>query len=475
MLSLFAATVLLFADDTRPIRELLAAVLDDKIRGGLLGQILGNLNGLPHEMKYIDRPGAVEHYTPGLSQGAWTDDDTDIEWVYVTAMHREGRLRLPSSEVAALWRTHINRGIWCANRYARDLMDIGIEPPLTGRIALNPWSDFNISGQFLCESFALIAPGMPQTAARLGLHYTHVAIDGEPAQATQFFATMIASAYFEGDPEALVRAGLEAVDPTSEIHEVAARVLTWWKQNPSDWQALRQKVHDRYTHHGGAMRDRNGYELNTAATIAALLLGRGEFAETLRLAFNFGWDADNNAATCGAILGVVKGRRWMDAQGWVIRDRYENRTRDGMPADETITRFGDKLLALARLAVREQGGEEVARAGVNTVRIRAEAPGNVERLPVPLDRRAELRALLRPGITSGLTGTRSERARAAYLALCLGEVDRLMIERPGDWTRARDDLKTFPSALRNIAEATGPVADRLRIRAITYGLGRPDP
>jgi len=61
-------------------------------------------------------------------------------------------------------------------------MDVGIKPPLTGRIAVNPWSVFNISGQFVCEAFGLIAPGMPQTASKIGLHYTHVTIDGEPAQ-----------------------------------------------------------------------------------------------------------------------------------------------------------------------------------------------------------------------------------------------------------------------------------------------------
>ena len=44
--------------------------LRDKIRGGLLGQILGNLNGLPHEMKYIDEPGNVTSYTPTLPEGA---------------------------------------------------------------------------------------------------------------------------------------------------------------------------------------------------------------------------------------------------------------------------------------------------------------------------------------------------------------------------------------------------------------------
>src|SRR5262249_53265980 len=151
---------------------------------------------------------------------------------------------------------------------------------------------------------------------------------------------------------------------------IVAQVLDWWKEDPTDWRSARRKIHDRYTHHGGQMRDRNGYELNTASTIAALLFGRADFAETLRLAFNFRWDADNNAATCGAILGVIRGRKWMDAQGWVVRDLYANRTRDGMPEDETITSFGDKLVALARRVILENGGEEASVGGKRVVRIR---------------------------------------------------------------------------------------------------------
>ena len=41
--------------------EIPATTLRDKIRGGLLGQILGNLNGLPHEMKYIHEPVSYTH------------------------------------------------------------------------------------------------------------------------------------------------------------------------------------------------------------------------------------------------------------------------------------------------------------------------------------------------------------------------------------------------------------------------------
>lgn len=138
--------------------DLPADVLRDKIRGGLLGQILGNLNGLPHEMKYIHEPGNVTDYVPALPDGARTDDDTDFEWVYICVMQNENRLLLPPHRIARLWRTRINQRIWCSNQYARQLLDLGIEPPLTGMSVLNPWADFNISGQFICETFGLIAP-----------------------------------------------------------------------------------------------------------------------------------------------------------------------------------------------------------------------------------------------------------------------------------------------------------------------------
>ena len=36
--------------------------------------------------EYIAEPGHVEKYTPALPEGAWTDDDTDFEWVYILEM-----------------------------------------------------------------------------------------------------------------------------------------------------------------------------------------------------------------------------------------------------------------------------------------------------------------------------------------------------------------------------------------------------
>ena len=149
--------------------EITDEILQDKINGGIIGQFFGNLNGLVHENKYTDEPGNVTVYTPDLSNGAFTDDDTDIEFVYIYHMLKTGRHILPYDEIYKLWIENISDQIWCSNRYARNLMDIGIQPPFTGRIAFNPWAIFNISGQFLCEQFALISPGMPQTAAKISI------------------------------------------------------------------------------------------------------------------------------------------------------------------------------------------------------------------------------------------------------------------------------------------------------------------
>ena len=125
--------------------EISADTLADKIRGGLVAQIIGNLNGIPHENKYYKTGGNVRQYTPYLPDGAYTDDDTDIEWVYIYSMQNEKTTRLSPDRITGLWKRHINKNVWCSNKYARLLMDLNIKPPLTGNVHLNPWANFNIS------------------------------------------------------------------------------------------------------------------------------------------------------------------------------------------------------------------------------------------------------------------------------------------------------------------------------------------
>ncbi len=468
-----AAGMPLLAQNRAGTKEIPAAVLEDKIRGGFLGQVLGDLNGLEHEMKYIAEPGNIQEYTPALPDGAWTDDDTDIEWPYIIEAQKTRTILLSYADISKIWRRHINRRIWCSHLYLRQILDLGIEPPLTGRSEINPWADFNLSGQFVSESWGLISPGMPQTAARIGTHYTRVSIDGEALQSTQMFDVMIATAFLTDSMETILDAGAAAVDPKSVMSRIMGDVRQWHKENPEDWRATRRLTMERYCKYGGQdMRDRNGVWLNGASAISALLYGAGDFVQTVRSAFNFGWDADNNAAAAGTVLGVIKGYRWLMSQGWNIKDKYRNTSRDDLPNDETITGYSDRLIALARLNIARQGGL----AGKTAYRIAVEKPANVLPLPDLNHQFARLRAEWKDRVEHGIAAgeTSQEKARAAYLAICLDLSPVLKARYAEPWRESVLALREYPRVLQVMFyEAPFPAGERIRERAAAAGVEKP--
>jgi hypothetical protein len=459
------------------IVEISGETLEDKLRGGFLGQVIGDLNGLKHEMKYILEPGHVDEYTPALPDGAWTDDDTDVEWPYIVEMERSRTVMLPYPRVAELWKSHINRRIWCSHLYLRQIMDLGIEPPLTGRIEINPWADFNLSGQFVSESWGLISPGMPQTAARIGLHYTHVSVDGEAVQSAQMMAAMIATAFFTNDMEKVLDAGAAAVDPKSVMREIMTDVRRWYKENPRDWRVTRKLTQDKYCRFGGRdMRDRNGVWLNGASTIAALEYGDGDLVQTLRSAFNLGWDADNNAATSGTILGVIKGHQALVKQGWNIKDVYRNTSRDNMPEGETITSYANRLIAIARQNISDHGGSVTTVKGRPAYRIRLEQPANVEALPDLKKQYAAMRSDLTGPLAKDVANAANAqaRARAAYLAICLDLAPELKQKYPKEWAQALGALQEYPRVIQVMFyEAPFPAGEAIRKKALEAGLKKP--
>ena len=456
--------------------EMPAEVLRDKIRGGLLGQILGNLNGLPHEMKYIDEPGNVKEYIPSLLDGARTDDDTDFEWVYLYVMQEENEIFLSSERLTQLWKNRINQGIWCSNRYSRHLMNLGFQPPQTSMFALNPWADFKISGQFISETFGLLAPAMPQTASRIGLNYTRITIDMEPAQTTQFFCTMISTAFITDDMEKIIEAGTRALDTSSYIREIVNDVKKWHNLYPDEWATTRRLVKEKYSHYDGKMRDKNGFELNTASTIAALLYGEGDFSTTLMTAFNFGWDADNTAATAGTIMGVIKGHKWMMSQGWKIVDRYKNTKRENMPDNETITSFADRIIDLSERVITNNGGERVIIDGTPVYKIVQEKPRNVQKLPNIDSQISNLKKELGKEVIQNIkeSNEQQELARAAYLAICLEMAPSLQKKYPERWSLALDALTGYWRVMQNIFyDDEIPGILPLRKKALAAGLKKP--
>jgi hypothetical protein len=273
-----------------------------------------------------------------------------------------------------------------------------------------------------------------------------------------------------------LEAGVAALDPKSELISIISDVRNWHEENPGNWRVTRRLIKEKYTKFGGEMRDRNGYELNTAATIAALLYGDGDFVKTLITAFNYGWDADNTAATAGTIVGVMKGYKWMMSQGWQIVDRYHNTKRDKMPDDETITSFADRVIDLAEKVIIDNGGKRTSQSGKPVFLINLEIPANVEPLSDVIQKVGNMKKSMGTKIEKIIAegGSDQELARSAYIAICIDLAEKLKSEYPANWEKALSALTSYWRVMQNIFyDDEVPRVIPLREKALAAGLKKP--
>ncbi|MBN1506308.1 MAG: hypothetical protein JW955_05655 [Sedimentisphaerales bacterium] len=178
----------------------------------------------------------------------------------------------------------------------------------------------------------------------------------------------------------------------------------------------------------------------------------------------------------GQILGVMKGYRWMLAQGWQIVDRYKNTTRENVPADETITSFADRVTDLAERVILEQGGQRLTGDARIVYRINLQKPLCVLRLESPDAQTAVLREKLRTEIENGILhpATMEQLARAAYYAICLDLAASVRTEYPQSWSDALAALSSHEKVVQALFHhSPTPLGDTLRDRALAAGLKKP--
>lgn len=226
--------------------RLTVADYEDKVRASFLGQLVGNFYGLGYEFKFIDQPGPDEMpygFRPEILarlrevNGAFSDDDTDIEYMYLLAMERHG-IEPTYAQLAAVWRHHVRERVWVANRAALTLMRAGHFPPHTGRRGYNgQW--FQIDPQLVNEIWAVTAPGMVRYATAKSDWAARITSDSFGVEPTVFYAAMYAAAFFEADIARLVDTGLAAMPPGSRFAEAVRYAQALVRRHPHDWRAAR--------------------------------------------------------------------------------------------------------------------------------------------------------------------------------------------------------------------------------------------
>ncbi len=362
----------------------------DHLRAMWLGESIANWTGLNTEGQRTRRPfytdddwGSNQGHSGKLDfilQNPWgSDDDTDIEYVYLHLMTQHDTNLLTPQQIADGWKAHINDFIWVSNRQARDWMDVGVLPPATGMGVVN--SDYlMIDAQLTTEFFGALAPGMPQEALRLANLPIRTTAAGYAAHAAQFFVVMYALAPLVEQTQSgrdqviwLVEQARQYIPDTSKTADIADFVLEDFLNNPDvdDWERTRDAIGLRYQR----AADRSGFvyrewwesSVNFATGLMAILYGEGDFKRTVQIGMLSGWDSDNGTATMGGLLGLMMGTEALEAQfpDVVLSDRYHiYRTRENLPdylpddfdAEDTFTMIAERMIPLVERTIIEGDG-----------------------------------------------------------------------------------------------------------------------
>jgi ADP-ribosylglycohydrolase len=381
------------------LRKISRDELKDKISGYWIGQCVGNYMGFPFEGAYLENPvpvfvdryyqfdddtslainrndlrGYCELVTNWL-EGAFSDDDTDIEFVTLHAVEKYG-LNINYIEITEMWKKHINRKIWCANRTARDLMSEGLIPPATGSKANNEnW--YQIDPQLVNEIWSMFYPGMIQKSVERAEWGARITNDDWGTHPTIAYAVMYSAAIFEKDVNKLVDLALKYIPENSPFNEGMNDVISWHKKN-TDWRITRKLIFDKYYRYKKGDYEAPVSDVSSLSNglfgIMAVLYGEGDFVKTTGIAVSAGLDCDNQAASCAGLIGVIIGASAIPSgltlglsgkPVWTkpFNDTYINFTRDGLPVYTKISDIVNRIMIIAEDAIISNGGKKFTQDG----------------------------------------------------------------------------------------------------------------
>lgn len=370
-----------------------------RLRAMWLGESIANWTGLAAEgerqappfltdadwgtQPFPDRPWAL------LGLNLWghpwnSDDDTDVEYVYLHVMSTQGLSSLTPEQIVSGWRAHINRAIWVSNQSARAHMDRGIVPPMTAAaqgmasgVPAPVDQSLMIDAQLTTEFFGALCPGMPERALAIADLPIRTTATGYAVHASQVYVVLYSLAT-QVDPELsgaeqaqwLIREARKFIPDSSKSADIMDFVLADYLANPdkNNWTLTRDRVYERYVagaaSHGFVYRAWYESSVNFAMGMVALLYGGMDFEKTVRIGTLAGFDADNQPATLGGLIGLVQGPAFLATYGWCYDEYHWLATRDGLidylpndpTAEDTFTMMAARMLPIVDREVQAGGG-----------------------------------------------------------------------------------------------------------------------
>ncbi|MEJ7708303.1 MAG: ADP-ribosylglycohydrolase family protein [Pyrinomonadaceae bacterium] len=311
----------MIAQKTKPApRRITKQALEDKIRGGWAGQMVGVAYGAPTEFKSNGRIietniGNYQNWTPERIKNAIVQDDLYVEMTFTDVMDRLGLDATTEQYGEAFKDSKYN--LWHANAAARRLLNQGVKAPLSGDPRYNIHAndiDFQIESDFI----GLMTPGLPREAIKYADRVGRVMNYGDGLYGGMFVSGMYAAAFFESDPRKVVEHGWACMPPESGYARIIRDVLDWSAKEPDwtkTWQMLQSKWDKDDPCTDGALNPFNiDARLNGAYIALGLLYGERDFTKTLDVSTRAGQDSDCNPSSALGVLGVMLGYSGIPAE-----------------------------------------------------------------------------------------------------------------------------------------------------------------
>jgi hypothetical protein len=291
-------------------RRITRQLLEDKIRGGWAGQMIGVSYGAPTEFRSNGK--IIEGnlpWTPGRVENAIHQDDLYVDMTLAETMERLG-LDATTEQYGEAFKDS-KYSLWHANAGARRLLNHGVKSPQSGDPKHNLHAndiDFQIESDFI----GLMTPGLPQESNKYCDRVGRVMNYGDGLYGGMFVCGMYSAAFFEKDPKKVVEQGLACMPAESSYAKVIRDVLQWSTTYPEDWKRTWQLIEEKWDKDDpcpdGALLPFNiDAKLNGAYIALGLLYGRGDFAKTLDVTTRAGQDSDCNPSNAAGILGTILG------------------------------------------------------------------------------------------------------------------------------------------------------------------------
>jgi hypothetical protein len=297
--------------------ELTRTELQDKIKGGWAGQVIGCTFGGPTEFRF---PGAM---IPDYQTIPWNDslialrferspglyDDVYMDLTFVDVMAREGINAPAASHARAFARA--GYPLWHANQAARYNVLNGLMPPDSGHWLNTPHAE-DIDFQIEADFAGLMSPGMVNAAAEISDRVGHIMNYGDGWYGGVYIAAMYSLAFVTADVERVVVEALNVLPAESSFARCIRDVIACYRADPADWKKAWFEVERKWAEDVGCpdfVFDPGNIDarVNGAYVVIGLLYGRGDFGRTLQIAARCGQDSDCNPASAGGILGTLLG------------------------------------------------------------------------------------------------------------------------------------------------------------------------